>query len=175
MDQQKIVASRVERNAPRRVRPPPSSNRTCRFPAYGSPCGSLYSSLPFPEPFQNRFTLVTTASFNLDKRFTARRIICGLPPLTALSGNTFLILMSFAFLFSRRGPSLHGHCPASPLLWPHPTTALACATGSSPKFPCRTFAARRPLCPAAPAAPKSSQCAGVGFTHTESLTTQIQN
>ena len=79
--------------------PAPSSNRTCSFPAYGSPCGSLYSSLPFPEPFQNRFTLVTTASFNLDKRFAARRIICGLPPLTALSGNIFLILMSFAFLF----------------------------------------------------------------------------
>ena len=79
--------------------PAPSSNRTCSFPAYGSPCGSLYSSLPFPEPFQYRFTLVTTASFNLDKRFAARRIICGLPPLTALSGNIFLILMSFAFLF----------------------------------------------------------------------------
>ena len=59
----------------------------------------MYSSLPFPEPFQYRFTLVTTASFNLDKRFAARRIICGLPPLTALSGNIFLILMSFAFLF----------------------------------------------------------------------------
>ena len=59
----------------------------------------MYSSLPFPEPFQNRFTLVTTASFNLDKQFAARRIICGLPPLTALSGNIFLILMSFAFLF----------------------------------------------------------------------------
>ena len=49
-------ASRVERSAPRRVRPLglrlpskrtspffggyPSSNRTCRFPAYGSPCGT---------------------------------------------------------------------------------------------------------------------------------------
>ena len=62
----------------------------------------MYSSLPFPEPFQYRFTLVTTASFNLDKRFAARRIICGLPPLTALSGNIFLILMSFAFLFTQR-------------------------------------------------------------------------
>ena len=59
----------------------------------------MYSSLPIPEPFQNRFTLVTTASFNLDERFTARRIICGLPPLTDLSANIFLILMSFAFLF----------------------------------------------------------------------------
>ena len=136
--------------------PAPSSNRTCSFPAYDSPCKSLYSSLPFPEPFQYRFTLVTTASFNLDKRFAARRIICGLPPLTALSGNIFLILMSFAFLFSRRGPSLHGHCPASPLLRPHPTTAFASATRSSPKFPCRTFKARRPLCPAASPWPKSN-------------------
>ena len=64
----------------------------------------MYSSLPFPEPFQYRFTLVTTASFNLDKRFAARRIICGLPPLTALSGNIFLILMSFAFLFFTQRP-----------------------------------------------------------------------
>ena len=44
--------------------------------------------------------------------------------------------------FSRRGPSLHGHCPASPLLRPHPTTAFASATRSSPKFPCRTFGTR---------------------------------
>ena len=152
--------------------PAPSSNRTCRFPAYGSPCGSLYSSLPFPEPFQYRFTLVTTASFNLDKRFAARRIICGLPPLTALSGNIFLILMSFAFLFSRRGPSLHGHCPASPLLRPHPTTAFASATRSSPKFPCRTFGTRRLLCPAALTLPKSSRRGDVGFTNIEALTTR---
>ena len=132
----------------------------------------MYSSLPFPEPFQNRFTLVTTASFNLDKRFTARRIICGLPPLTALSGNTFLILMSFAFLFSRRGPSLHGHCPASPLLRPHPTTAFAFANCSPPKFPCRTFGKCRPLCPAASTLPESSQQGDVGFTSTETLTTR---
>ena len=129
----------------------PSSNRTCRFPAYGSPCGSLYSSLPFPEPFQYRFTLVTTASFNLDKRFAARRIICGLPPLTALSGNIFLILMSFAFLFHaealrtparaslRDSLSLGGYprsLPASPLLWPRPTPRFAFATTRSPEFPC---------------------------------------
>ena len=36
--------------------------------------------------------------------------------------------------------------PASLLLRPHPTTALAYATGSSPKFPCRTFEARAPAC-----------------------------
>ena len=36
--------------------------------------------------------LCIPAVLNLDKRFTARRIICGLPPLTALSGNLFLIL-----------------------------------------------------------------------------------
>ena len=167
--------------------PAPSSNRTCRFPAYGSPCGSLYSSLPFPEPFQYRFTLVTTASFNLDKRFAARRIICGLPPLTALSGNIFLILMSFAFLFHaealrtparaslRDSLSLGGYprsLPASPLLRPHPTTAFASATRSSPKFPCRTFETRRLLCPAALTLPKSSRRGDVGFTNIEALTTR---
>ena len=74
--------------------------------------------------------------------------------------------------FSRRGPSLHGHCPASPLLRPHPTTALAYATGSSPKFPCRTFETRRLLCPAALTLPKSSRRGDVGFTNTEALTTR---
>ena len=80
--------------------------------------------------------------------------------------------MSFAFLFSRRGPSLHGHCPASPLLRPHPTTAFASATRSSPKFPCRTFGTRRLLCPAALTLPKSSRRGDVGFTNIEALTTR---
>ena len=74
--------------------------------------------------------------------------------------------------FSRRGPSLHGHCPASPLLRPHPTTAFASATRSSPKFPCRTFGTRRLLCPAALTLPKSSRRGDVGFTNTEALTTR---
>ena len=48
---------------------------------------------PVPRTFQYRFTLVTTASFNLDKQFAARHIICGLPPLTALSGNIFRLFV----------------------------------------------------------------------------------
>ena len=36
----------------------------------------------------------------------------------------------------RDSPSAHGHCPASPLLWPRPTTAFAFATRSPPEFPC---------------------------------------
>ena len=100
----------------------------------------MYSSLPFPEPFQNRFTLVTTASFNLDKRFAARRIICGLPPLTALSGNIFLILMSFAFLFHaealrtparaslRDSLSLGGYPRALPRAGPCGRRCRACGT-----------------------------------------------
>ena len=74
--------------------------------------------------------------------------------------------------FTRRGPSLHGHCPASPLLRPHPTTAFASATRSSPKFPCRTFGTRRLLCPAALTLPKSSRRGDVGFTNIEALTTR---
>ena len=74
--------------------------------------------------------------------------------------------------FTRRGPSLHGRCPASPLLRPHPTTAFASATRSSPKFPCRTFGTRRLLCPAALTLPKSSRRGDVGFTNIEALTTR---
>ena len=71
-----------------------------------------------------------------------------------------------------RPSATHGRCPASPLLRPHPTTAFAFANCSSPKFPCRTFGKCRPLCPAAPPSPKSSRQGGVGFTHTETLTTR---
>ena len=94
------------------------------------------------------------------------------------SGN--LIAARQANLATRcRSGDTHGHCPAralaggvavpaapslraialwriSPLLRPHPTTALAYATRSSPKFPCRTFGTRRLLCPAASPWPKSN-------------------
>ena len=64
---------------------------------------------------------------------------------------------------------IHGHCPASPLLRPHPTPRLAFATARSPKF--LTELSRRVvlLCPAAPARPKPIRAHGVGFTASELL------
>lgn len=71
--------------------------------------------------------------------------------------------------FTRRGPSLHGRCPASPLLWPHPTPRFAFAIARPPKF--LTELSRRVvlLCPAAPARPKPIRTHGVGFTASELL------
>ena len=77
----------------------------------------------------------------------------------------FAPLLGHRFATRCRSGDTHGRCPAralvggvavpaapslraialrriSPLLRPHPTTALAYATGSSPKFPCRTFETR---------------------------------
>ena len=50
------------------------------------------------------------------------------------------------FPFARRGPSLHGHCPASTLLWPRPTSAVAFAPQTS-QVPDATFQTRRPSMP----------------------------
>ena len=64
---------------------------------------------------------------------------------------------------------IHGHCPASPLLWPHPTPRFAFAIARPPKF--LTELSRRVvlLCPAAPARPKPIRALGVGFTASELL------
>ena len=63
------------------------------------------------------------------------------------ASRPFAPLPGHRFATRYRSGDTHGRCPASPLLRPHPTTALAYATGSSPKFPCRTFEARRPRSP----------------------------
>ena len=46
-DESVTMGCRVERDAPWGT-PAPSSNRTCSFPAYGSPCGTRNVSLPPP-------------------------------------------------------------------------------------------------------------------------------
>ena len=84
----------------------------------------------------------------------------------------FAPLLGHRFATRYRSGDTHGRCPASPLLRPHPTTAFASATRSSPKFPCRTFGTRRLLCPAALTLPKSSRRGDVGFTNIEALTTR---
>jgi hypothetical protein len=68
-----------------------------------------------------------------------------------------------------RPSATHGRCPASPLLWPRPTTAFAFAIARPPKF--LTELSRRVvlLCPAAPARPKPILAHGVGFTASELL------
>ena len=107
----------------------------------------------------------------MDERFPTRRHIADCPLLQSFD----IILLAICFassLFHAEALRIHGHCPASPLLRPHPTTAFAFANCSPPKFPCRTFGKCRPLCPAASTLPESCQQGDVGFTSTETLTTR---
>ena len=68
--------------------------------------------------------------------------------LVRLEKELFPLYLGHRFATRLRLGDTHGHCPASPLLRPHPTTAFAFASCSSPKFLCRTFGKCRPLCPA---------------------------
>ena len=101
------------------------------------------------------------------RHYSSRHLICIVPFFTQ---RPFAPLLASRLAFG--SGDTHGHCPASPLLRPHPTTAFAFANCSPPKFPCRTFEARRHLCPAASTLPESSQQGDVGFTSTETLTTR---
>ena len=127
---------------------------------------------PVPRTFSESF------HFGRDGIVQLGQAVCGSPhhlriaPFDSPFGQYISYPHVLCLPFSRRGPSLHGHCPASPLLRPHPTTAFAFANCSPPKFPCRTFGKCRPLCPAASTLPESSQQGDVGFTSTETLTTR---
>ena len=145
-------ASRVERDAPCcRVRPPPHRTVRAVFPHTALRVG-LVSSVSLPFASRLRFTLIPMDAPPYG------RAVSDAPPHSGLSPIAVF--------------RLHGHCPASPLLRPHPTTAFAFANCSPPKFPCRTFGKCRPLCPAASTLPESSQQGDVGFTSTETLTTR---
>ena len=166
------ATSRVERDAPcYRVRPPPHRTVRAVFPHTALRVG-LVSSVSLPFAPRLRFTLIPMDAPPYGRAVSDAPPHSGLSPIAVFRHYCSRHLICIV-PFTRRGPSLHGHCPASPLLRPHPTTALAYATGSSPKFPCRTFKARRPLCPAAPPQPKSNWPRGVDFTHGDLLVTRI--
>ncbi len=85
------------------------------------------------------------------------------------SNDSFHSFSSAEFCSAYQTPYIHGHCPASPLLWPRPTPRFAFAIARPPKF--LTELSRRVvlLCPAAPARPKPIRALGVGFTASELL------
>ena len=73
--------------------------------------------------------------------------LCGLFFRNRLLACQSALARSFkTFHFTRRGPSLHGHCPASTLLWPRPTSADTFAPQTS-QVPDATFQTRRPSMP----------------------------
>ena len=69
----------------------------------------------------------------MDERFPTRRYIADCPLLQSFDIILLAIDLHRPF-FHAEAFRIHGHCPASPLLRPHPTTAFAFASCSSPKF-----------------------------------------
>jgi hypothetical protein len=130
---------------------PPSSNRTCGFPASGSPGSSRLGHSPGASlPWFGRSTQPRPQKGDL---FRSRAY-----------AQPVLLSSRLKLVFSK-APSLHGHYPASPLLWASPTPAQvrlpvmsslgrlapgwvsqACPEQSEGFLDC-SFGARRPLSP----------------------------
>ena len=107
----------------------------------------LASLVSFPFAFQHSFALIPTDVPRHARAVSDAPPQGGLSPLVGLSTITFLLAIQFASSpFTSRGPSLHGHCPASTLLWPRPTSAVAFAPQTS-QVPDATFQTRRPSMP----------------------------
>jgi hypothetical protein len=88
---------------------PPSSNRTCGFPASGSPGSSRLGHSPGASlPWFGRSTQPRPQKGDL---FRSRAY-----------AQPVLLSSRLKLVFSK-APSLHGHYPASPLLWASPTPA----------------------------------------------------
>ena len=125
----------------------------------------LVSSVSLPFAPRLRFTLIPMDAPPYGRAVSDAPPHSGLSPIAVFRHYCSRHLICIV-PFTRRGPShpssdiasqcslrsgdTHGHYPASLLLWPHPTPRFAFATARPPKFPCRTFEARRHLCPAAP-------------------------
>jgi len=139
----KVLWSRAER--PRRVRPPPLQAGRADFPHPASrvkqpACASPSRQGRSPSPLWFRFALTLTAS-PVEARGCSD--ICS-PKYRRHPLRTFrpFFLRTFPFLafpFARRDPSLHRHCPTSPLLWSHPTSAFGFPTRRPPKFLSQNF------------------------------------
>ena len=132
----------------------------------------LVSSVSLPFASRLRFTLIPMDAPPYGRAVSDAPPHSGLSPIAVFRHYSSRHLICIVPFFHAEALRIHGHCPASPLLRPRPTTAFAFASCSSPKFPCRTFGKCRPLCPAAPTSPKSNRQGDVGFTHTETLTTR---
>jgi len=128
----------------------------------------LVSSVSLPFAPRLRFTLIPMDAPPYGRAVSDAPPHSGLSPIAVFRHYCSRHLICIV-PFTRRGPSLHRHCPASPLLRPHPTPRLAFATARSPKF--LTELSRRVvlLCPAAPTRPKPIRTHGIGFTASELL------
>ena len=126
-------ASRVERDAPcYRVRPPPHRTVRAVFPHTALRVG-LVSSVSLPFAPRLRFTLIPMDAPPYGRAVSDAPPHSGLSPIAVFRHYCSRHLICIV-PFTRRGPSLHRHYPASLLLWPHPTPRFAFALPRSPKF-----------------------------------------
>ena len=128
----------------------------------------LVSSVSLPFASRLRFTLIPMDAPPYGRAVSDAPPHSGLSPIAVFRHYCSRHLICIV-PFTRRGPSLHRHYPASLLLWPHPTPRFAFAIARPPKF--LTELSRRVvlLCPAAPARPKPIRAHDVGFTASELL------
>ena len=139
--------SRVERSAPCcRVRPPPHRTVRAGFPHTALRVG-LVSSVSLPFASRLRFTLIPMDAPPYGRAVSDAPPHSGLSPIAVFRHYSSRHLICIVPFFHAEALRIHGHCPASPLLWPRPTTAFAFATCSPPEFPCRTFRTRDPPMP----------------------------
>ena len=128
----------------------------------------LVSSVSLPFAPRLRFTLIPMDAPPYGRAVSDAPPHSGLSPIAVFRHYCSRHLICIV-LFTRRGPSLHGHCPVSPLLWPRPTPRFAFAIARPPKFLTELSMRVVRLCPAAPARPKPIRAHGVGFTASELL------
>ena len=93
----------------------------------------LVSSVSLPFAPRLRFTLIPMDAPPYGRAVSDAPPHSGLSPIAVFRHYCSRHLICIV-PFTRRGPSLHTHYPASPLLWPHPTPRFAFASARSPKF-----------------------------------------
>ena len=93
----------------------------------------LVSSVSLPFAPRLRFTLIPMDAPPYGRAVSDAPPHSGLSPIAVFRHYCSRHLICIV-PFTRRGPSLHRHYPASPLLWPHPTPRFAFASARSPKF-----------------------------------------
>ena len=173
--------SRVERSAPRRVRPPPRQTVRAVFPHTAFRVG-LVSSVSLPFASRLRFTLIPMDAPPYGRAVSDAPPHSGLSPIAVFrhySSRHLICIVPFFSPFDLHRPFFHAEALRSTGVAPLPRyyglirlllslslfAVLPSSLAELSKH-AATFAPPRPL------TPKSSRCGGVGFTHTETLTTR---
>ena len=127
----------VERDAPHRARPPPHQTVRADFPHTASRVG-LVSSVSLPFAPRLRFTLIPMDAPPYGRAVSDAPPHSGLSPIAVFRHYCSRHLICIV-PFTRRGPSLHRHCPASFALRLTSLSGRTPAFGSPLSRPARPF------------------------------------